>query len=68
LHEGFPLQPKGTYKDLLLKQFYLAIAAPGGESKLYQALKFGIKNFFQHKVEYLRNVTLNNNNTMSFAD
>lgn len=35
LHEAFPLQPKGTYKDLLNKQLYMAITAPGGNSRLY---------------------------------
>lgn len=50
LHEAFPLQPKGTYKDLLNKQLYMAITAPGGNSRLYQALRFAVKNFFEHKI------------------
>lgn len=28
----------------------MAITAPGGNSRLYQALKFAIKNFFEHKI------------------
>ncbi|CAD8200890.1 unnamed protein product [Paramecium octaurelia] len=50
LHEAFPLQPKGTYKDLLTKQLFMAITAPGGKSKLFQALKYAVKNFFEHKI------------------
>ncbi|CAD8096003.1 unnamed protein product [Paramecium sonneborni] len=50
LHEAFPLQPKGTYKDLLTKQLFMAITVPGGKSKLFQALKYSVKNFFEHKI------------------
>ncbi|CAD8066571.1 unnamed protein product [Paramecium primaurelia] len=50
LHEAFPLQPKGTYKDLLTKQLFMAITAPGGKSKIFQALKYSVKNFFEHKI------------------
>ncbi|CAD8194998.1 unnamed protein product [Paramecium octaurelia] len=50
LHEAFPLQPKGTYKDLLTKQLFMAITAPGGKSKISQALKYAVRNFFEHKI------------------
>ncbi|CAD8181039.1 unnamed protein product [Paramecium pentaurelia] len=67
LHEAFPLQPKGTYKDLLTKQLFMAITAPGGKSKIFQALKYAVKNFFEHKItiqdsdyEKKKNMDLNN--------
>ncbi|CAD8096251.1 unnamed protein product [Paramecium sonneborni] len=50
IHEAFPLQPKGTYKDLLTKQLFMAITSPGGKSKLFQSLKYAVKNFFEHKI------------------
>lgn len=28
----------------------MAITAPGGNSRLYQALRFAVKNFFEHKI------------------
>jgi hypothetical protein len=28
----------------------MAITSPGGNQKLYQALKYSIKNFFEHKI------------------
>lgn len=33
----------------------MAITAPGGESKLYKALKFAVKNFFQHRIDFSKN-------------
>ena len=41
-----------TYQDLLQKQLYMAITAPGGNSRLYKALKFAVKNFFEHRTEF----------------
>ena len=42
---------------MLQKQLFMAITAPGGNSKLYKAMKFAVKNFFEHRVDFtLKNV------------
>lgn len=28
----------------------MAITVPGGRSKLFQAVKYAVKNFFEHKI------------------
>lgn len=30
----------------------MAITAPGGDSKLYQALKYAVKNFFENRIDF----------------
>ncbi len=34
----------------------MAITAPGGSSKLYKAMKFAVKNFFEHRVDFSKTV------------
>jgi hypothetical protein len=37
----------------------MAITAPGGNSKLYKALSFSIKNFFEQRADYtMKNVII----------
>jgi hypothetical protein len=35
----------------------MAITAAGGYSKLYKAMKFAVKNFFEHRVDFSKSVS-----------
>ena len=36
----------------------MAITAPGGKSKLYQTLRYAVKNFFEHRIDFQSKIDL----------